>query len=132
VWAAAIVPAETRRLLLSDAGASDGVGGSVMRLGAGVDLGRGVDASLLIELGTEDDARRLAGRIDRYLREARQSPQALVLGLVPFLAGVSVRHDGPNARVTVKFDEAQTETLAERLVGLMRLARSDRPGRAPR
>lgn len=128
IWAAAVVPEETRRMLLADAGASPDVSSSVMRLAAGLNLGPGLTGSLVAELGSEQDARQLVARVERFLREARQSPQALVLGLGPYLAGVAARQEGPNARVTLALDEGQTQSLADRLARLANFGRSSSRG----
>lgn len=123
LWAAAIVPEPTRAALMADP--RFGAQASVMRLGAGADLGPGLSGELVAELSNPDDAQVLVGRMNEFLMAAKRSPKALLLGAGPYLDGVAVAADGPQARVKVNIDQAQTAELIRRLQALVR------PGAAP-
>jgi hypothetical protein len=119
IWLAAMVPAATRARLMANP--RYGVEASVMRLGAAVDLGPGLTGDLVAELSNADDARALVSKVEAFVREARVSPQALLLGAGPYLDAITATADGPNARIHVALDEARTAELFTRLAGLARL-----------
>jgi hypothetical protein len=118
VWLAAVVPQATRARLQADP--RFGVQASVMRLGAGMDLAPGLRGKLSAELNNAADARALAARADEFLRAARKSPRALLLGAGPYLDAIRVVADGAEVVVTVELDQAQTAELASRLEALAR------------
>ncbi len=121
IWMAALVPEETRTRLRADP--RFGSQASVMRFGVGLDLGPGLKGELDAELSNADDARALVDRFQGFLRAARKSPEALLVGAGPYLDRVSSQANGPRALVRVDLDEAQTGELVQRLVGLLRLRR---------
>jgi hypothetical protein len=121
IWLAALVPAATRDRLMKDP--HYGVEASVMRLGASADLGPGLAADVVAELSNAADAQALVAKVQAFVRDARASPQALLLGAGPYLEGISASADGPQVRIHVALDEARTNDLVTRLLGLARLAR---------
>jgi hypothetical protein len=121
IWMAALVPDETRARLRSDP--RFGTQASVMRFGLGLDLGPGLQGELDAELSNAEDARALVDRFQGFLRAARKSPEALLVGAGPYLDRISSQATGPRALVRVNLDEAQTAELIQRLVGLLRLQR---------
>jgi len=118
LWLAAVVPPAVRNQLVHDP--RFGASASVMRLGAGVDLGPGLTAELLAELSNVEDARALVTKVESFLRETRASPQALLLGAGPYLDAITATAEGPNVRIRVALDEARTSELVTRLVSLAR------------
>jgi hypothetical protein len=124
VWLAAVVPEATRARLQADP--RFGTQASVMRLGAGLDLAPGLRGKLSAELNNAADARALVARADQFLRAARKSPRALLLGAGPYLDGIRVAADGAEVIVTVELDAAQTAELATRLEALARGGQSQK------
>jgi hypothetical protein len=121
IWMAALVPDETRARLRADP--RFGAQASVMRFGAGLDFGPGLRGELDAELSNAEDARALVGRFDAFLRAARKSPEALLIGAGPYLDAITSRADGPRALVQVELDQARTGELLQRLMGFLRLKR---------
>jgi hypothetical protein len=122
IWAAAIVPDSTRKMLEADprfAGAA-----AIMTLAAGIDLGRGVDGVLIAELGTAAEASALATATTQSLRDAKRNPQVLMLGLGPYLDGVSARATDRTFEVRASLGEPAFDDLVARLGGLLALARA--------
>ena len=87
LWAAAIVPESTRKSLASDPHFSDAA--AILTLSAGVDLGKGLEAQLLADLATAAEAKSLALKVTESLRDAKRNPEVLMLGLGPYLDGVT-------------------------------------------
>ena len=121
IWMAALVPEQTRAQLRADP--RFGTQASVMRFGLGLDLGPGLKGELDAELSNGDDARALVDRFQTFLRAARKSPEALLVGAGPYLDRISSEASGPRALVRLDLDEGQTGELIQRLVGLLRLRR---------
>jgi hypothetical protein len=121
IWMAALVPDETRSRLRADP--RFGPQASVMRFGAGIDLGPGLRGELDAELSNSGDARALIERFEAFLRAARKSPEALLIGAGPYLDAITGKAEGPRALVRVDLDEVQTGELLQRLIGFLRLRR---------
>jgi hypothetical protein len=124
IWLAARVPEETRGQLMKDP--RFGSEASVMRFGGGVDLGPDLDGDFVAELASAPDAQAMAGKIANFVAAAKKSPEVLLLGVAPYLDGVKVEADGPNARIRIHLPKTQAEELTERLMGLLRLRRQGR------
>jgi hypothetical protein len=122
MWAAAIVPEQTRRTLAADPRFADAA--SIMTLAAGVDLGRGLDAVMIADLGTAAQAASLATAATATLRDAKRNPQVLMLGLGPYLDGVSARANDHTFEVHAALGEPAFDDLLGRLRGLLALART--------
>jgi hypothetical protein len=120
-WLAAIVPEGTRKRLMADA--RFGVQASVMRFAAGADLSPGIVGELHAELSNPEDARMMAGRVATFVREAKKSPQALLLGAGPYLDAVRADSAGSSATVKLRLDEPLTRELVNRLSGFLRTRR---------
>jgi hypothetical protein len=120
-WLAAIVPEGTRQRLIADA--RFGVQASVMRFAMGADLSPGIAGELHAELSNADDARVMAGRVTSFVREAKKSPQALLLGAGPYLDAVRADASGSTATVKIHLDEPLTRELVTRLGGFLRSRR---------
>jgi hypothetical protein len=124
IWMAALVPEETRAQLRADP--RFGTQASVTRFGLGLDLGPGLQGELDAELSNAEDARALVDRFQGFLRAARKSPEALLIGAGPYLDRISSQASGPRALVRLDLDEKQTTELIQRVVGLLRLQREKR------
>jgi hypothetical protein len=122
IWMAALVPDGTRQQLRADP--RFGPQASVMRFGAGLDFGPGLQGEVDAELSNAADARAMVDRFDGFLRAARKSPQALLVGAGPYLDAITARVDGPRALLRVQLSEPQTLELVNRAAGLLRLRRS--------
>jgi hypothetical protein len=122
IWAAAIVPESIRRSLAGDPGAAAAAG--VRTLSAGIDLGKGLDVVLLADLATAADARSLADQATAALRDAKRNPQVLMLGLGPYVDGVTARAADKTLEVRAALGEPALDDLLIRLKGLATLART--------
>jgi hypothetical protein len=121
VWAAAIVPAATRALLASEPSLSSGAG--INRLAFSVDAASGLRAKLVADLATREQAQAMTDQVARALRSAKQSPQVLLMGIGPYLDGVSARALDVSAEVVVTLTEVQVADGIERarvFLGLLR------------
>jgi hypothetical protein len=126
LWAAAIVPAETRRALQADPRL--GAAASLMNLVVGIDLARGMDAVVIGDVATTPDAQSLAAKMQETLRDAKRNAQILMLGLGPYLDGVTVRSSDQRFELRAALAEPQVDDLVARLGAFLTLARQ---GHAP-
>jgi hypothetical protein len=125
VWAAAIVPAATRAELGGRPDFAPAAG--ISRLGVSLDLGADLEARLIADLAATDQARELARRVEAAVADAKRSPQALLLGVVPHLEGVRARADGASCEIVAKVPSAEVMALATRLKTFLDLARRGPP-----
>jgi len=130
IWGAAIVPAETRRSLAAQPGLTDAA--TIGTLSASIDFGTGLDAKLIADVATPDAARSLATKVTESLRDAKRNPQVLMLGLGPYLSGVSARAADRTFEVHAALGPEAVDDLVTRLGALVALARAGTaPGFAP-
>jgi hypothetical protein len=121
VWAVAVVPAATRAALAADPTVPGAAG--VNRLSLGVDIGAGVDAKLVADLATHAEAEAMAQQVRDAVVAAKRSPQVLLLGLAPYLDGISSRAVGVGCELVVRLSDSQTTDAIERLRAFLALAR---------
>jgi hypothetical protein len=121
LWGAALVPEGTRRALAEESQFADAAG--IMTLSVGVDLGKGLDAVLLADVATAAQASALAGSVTQSLRDAKRNPQVLLLGLGPYLDGVSAHATDHTFELKAGLGEPAFDDLLARLAGLLSLAR---------
>jgi hypothetical protein len=127
LWAAAIIPAETRRALLQGEPQLRGAA-SLMNLVVGIDLGGGLDALVVGDVATTADAQALATKMQETLRDAKRNAQILMLGLGPYLDGVTARASDQRFELRASLGEPQVDDLLARLGAFLALARQ---GHAP-
>jgi hypothetical protein len=129
-WGAAMVPAETRRGLASQPGFAEAA--TINTLSASIDFGKGLEAMLIADVATPDAARALATKVTESLRDAKRNPQVLMLGLGPYLGGVSARAADRTFEVRATLGPEAVDDLVTRLGALVALARTgSAPGFAP-
>jgi hypothetical protein len=121
IWAAAIVPDATRKTLSADPNLADAA--NIKTLSAGLNLGKGLEAVLHADLTTAAQARSLADRVTSGIADAKKNPQVLMLGLGPYLNGVTASAAGPQFDLHAGLNEAAFDDLLARLGALMTLAR---------
>jgi hypothetical protein len=126
IWAAAIVPPETRRKLAEEPRFKNAA--AVMTLALGIDLKQGLDAVLTADVATAADAQALADRAHETLRDAKKNAQVLMLGMGPYLDGITARALDKTFEVRATLAEPQLDDLIARLGAFVSLARE---GRAP-
>jgi hypothetical protein len=127
IWAAALVPDETRRKLLAEPRFKNAA--AVSSLALGIDLDRGLQAVLLADVATPADAQGLAAKVQETLRDSKRNAQVLMLGLGPYLDGVTARAAGRTFELRAGLGEPQLDDLIARLGALATLARQGRvPG----
>jgi len=125
LWAAAIVPESTRKSLASDPHFSDAA--SILTLSAGVDLGKGLEAQLLADLATAAEAKSLALKVTESLRDAKRNPQVLMLGIGPYLDGVTATAVDHAFTLHATLSEPAFDDLLARLGGLLALLHGGAP-----
>ncbi|HET6279839.1 MAG TPA: hypothetical protein VFH73_02700, partial [Polyangia bacterium] len=96
---------------------------SVTRMAAGLDVAGGLDAIVVADLATSEDATTLAGQVTQSLRDAKKNPEILMLGLGPYLDGVSTKGVGSSFEVRVALTTAQAGDLLDRAAAFLKLAR---------
>jgi hypothetical protein len=127
VWAAAMVPDETRRQLQTEARFKSAA--SISRLAAALEVTKGFQATLLGDLGSAADAQALVGQMTDTVRDAKKNPQILMLGLGPYLDGVSAKAVGSSFEVRATLTDAQVTDLLGRAAAYLKLLRQGRvPG----
>jgi len=130
MWAAAIVPAETKRSLAAQPGLAEAA--SIDTLSAAIDFGQGAQATLIADVANPDAARALATKVTESLRDAKRNPQVLMLGLGPYLGGVSAHAADRTFEVRASLTKEAVEDLVGRLAAMIALARAGQaPGFAP-
>lgn len=120
-WAAAVVPGATRTRLAAEPRYA--AAAAVERVALSLDVLQGLAADARAELSTKEAATALAAEVNNYLREAKQSPKLLLMGLGPWLEGITARSEGPQVHVQMRLDAAAAQSMADRLVALIRLSR---------
>ena len=88
-----------------------------------MDLGKGLDAVLLADLATDADARRLADKATAALRVAQRNPQVRMLGLGPYLDGITARAADKTLEVRASLGEPALDDLLARLKALATVVR---------
>jgi hypothetical protein len=121
LWAAAIVPAETRRSLAADP--RFGSAATLVDLVVGIDLPRGLDAVVVGEVATARDAEALVAKMQETLRDAKRNASILMLGLGPYLEGVTARAADRRFELRAALTEAQVTDLVGRLGAFLALSR---------
>jgi hypothetical protein len=121
VWAVAMVPEETRKQLQAEPRFKSAA--SISRLAAALDLGPGLSATLLGDLGNAADAQALVGQMTDTVRDAKKNPEILMLGLGPYLDGVTARAAGPSFEVHATLTDAQVIDLLGRAAAFLKLSR---------
>jgi hypothetical protein len=130
IWGTAIVPAETRRSLAAQPGLADAA--TINTLSASIDFGKGLEATLIADVATADAARALATKVTESLRDAKRNPQVLMLGLGPYLGGVSARAADKTFEVRAMLGPEAVDDLVTRLAAMVSLARAgSAPGFVP-
>ncbi len=127
LWAAAIVPAETRRALAADP--RFGPASSLANLVVGIDVPGGLDALVVGDVATPPDAQALAARLQDTLRDAKRNATILMLGLGPYLDGVSARAVDRRFELHATLTPPQVDDLLGRLGAFLSLQRG--AGAAP-
>lgn len=126
VWAAALIPDGTRRQLQAEARFKSAA--SLSRMAAALDVGHGLHATLVGDLGSPADAQALAVQIGDSVRDAKKNPEILMLGLGPYLDGVSAQAKGASFTANAVLSDAQVRDLLGRAAAYLKLARA---GSAP-
>jgi hypothetical protein len=126
IWAAAIVPGEMRRKLQSDPKLA--LAASLTNVVVGIDLPGGLDAVVVGDVATPADAQTLATKMQETLRDAKRSAQVLMLGLGPYLDGVTARAVDARFELRATLGAPQVDDLLGRLGAFLALARQ---GHAP-
>ena len=130
IWGAAVVPAGTRRSLAAQPGLAEAA--TIDTMSAAIDFGKGMEAVLIADVATPDAARSLATKVAQSLRDAKRNPQVLMLGLGPYLGGVSARAVDRTFEVRATLGPEAVEDLVTRLAAMVSLARAGTvPGFAP-
>ena len=124
------MPAETRRTLAAQPGLADAA--TINTLSAAIDFDKGAEAMLIADTATADAARALATKVTESLRDAKRNPQVLMLGLGPYLGGVSAHAADRTFEVRASLTKEAVEDLVGRLAAMIALARAGQaPGFAP-
>ena len=130
IWGTAIVPAETRKSLAAQPGLADAA--TINTLSASIDFGKGLEATLIADAASADAARGLATKVTESLRDAKRNPQVLMLGLGPYLGGISARAVDKTFEVHATLGPEAVDDLVTRLGAMVALARTgSAPGFAP-
>jgi hypothetical protein len=125
MWAVAIVPADMRRSLQDDP--QTRAAASLTDLVVGVDLGRGLDAVVTGDVGSAADAQAVVAKMQETLRDSKRNAEVLMLGLGPYLDGVTARAADKRFQLRASLGEPQVDDLLSRLGAFLSLLRQNRP-----
>lgn len=117
IWAAAVVTEPMRAQLEADPRLR--LASSVEDGRASADLRQGLSLNATLGLQSEGDAAAVAVEAAALLEEARSSQALMVLGLVPYLDGVSAQARGKDVAIRVALSPARLDDLVIRLDGLL-------------
>jgi hypothetical protein len=110
--AAALRVSPTMRAQLE---AEMGEGGTLEQVGARLDLGRDLDVAMVGLVSTHQQAMDLAARLSAALREQRNRPLVLVLGLQSILDGVRLGAQGNRMEGRLSIPEEQRAEIVDRM-----------------
>jgi hypothetical protein len=126
IWVAAIIPDETRQMLRADP--QTHAAASLANLVVALDLGQGLDAVVEGDVASAAEAQGLAGKMQEQLRDAKKNAQILMLGLGPYLDGITASAVDKRFEIHASLKEPQVDDLLARLSAFLALARQ---GHAP-
>jgi hypothetical protein len=92
-----------------------GEGGTLEQVGVRLDLGHDLDVAMVGLVSTHQQAMDLAARVSAALREQRNRPLVLVLGLGPILDGVRLGAQGNRIEGRLSIPEDQRAQIADRM-----------------
>jgi hypothetical protein len=121
VWAAALIPEQTRRQLLTEPRFKNAA--LLSRMAAALDVNQGLSATLLGDMGSATDAQALAGQVTDSLRDAKKNPEVLMLGLGPYLDGVTAKAAATSFEIHATLTDPQVKDLLGRAAAYLKLAR---------
>jgi hypothetical protein len=78
-------------------------------------------------MATATEAKSLAFKVSEALRDAKRNPQVLMLGIGPYLDGVTATAKDHAFELHVALNEAALDDLLARLGGLLSLVRAGTP-----
>jgi hypothetical protein len=125
LWAAALVPAEVRKSLADDPNAGGAAG--LQSFVVGIDLAHGLESLLVGDVATAGDAQALVEKTQQALRDGKRNAQVLMLGLGPYLDGISARASDKRYELRATLTEPQLDDLLGRLGAFLTLARQGAP-----
>lgn len=126
LWGAGLVPQSTRDQLKNDPNLQPA--GSMKSVFGSVDFASGFAADLKVELGSAEDAKALAEKVQAQLAEARKNPQFMMAGLTAFLENIKIESKDTVFHVDINFNQQQVDDLINRIKGLLSSFRSSLGG----
>jgi hypothetical protein len=91
------------------------------RVGARLELGKGLDLALVGATGTKEQAAALMARVGSALRDLQGRPSLVALGFGRVLSEVQLAVQGPRVAAELRFEERDREEIARRLSMAARL-----------
>lgn len=115
VWAVGLVPEDLRRKLEDSPQLQ--VAKTMKDLYGSMDFATGLRIDLVVDLGSEADAKEMAAKLTQQLEETRKNPQVMMLGLSSMVEAIKPSSQGAAFRVAVALTQPQVDQLIERLTG---------------
>jgi hypothetical protein len=114
-WGAGVVSQATRDSLKLDAHFSSA---SSMKDAFGwIDLATGFAADVNVDVGTADDAKDLATKINGQLSDTKKHPQVMMMGITPLIDQIKVDARGATFHVSVAYNQQQVDDIIGRVKG---------------
>ena len=88
-------------------------------------MGKGLEAELKADVATAEGAKSLASKVTESLRDAKRNPQVLMLGLGPYLDGLSARSADRTFELHASLNEAAVDDLVGRVAAMLQLAKNE-------
>jgi hypothetical protein len=107
-----------------------GEGGALEQVGVRADLGNDLDITAVGFVSTHQRARDMAARLAGLVREQRNRPIVLLLGLREVVSGIRVAARGNKVEASLHVPEAQRDMIAERMTTLAEMLARARAGKA--
>ncbi len=118
IWAAGTVPQSARDSFSSDPQMA--AAKSMKDVFGSLDFTSGFAADLVVDLGSEADAKELTTKTTAQLMEVKKSPQLMMMGMASFLDGVKIDSKAASYHVAVNLTQPQVDDLVNRVRGLLK------------
>jgi hypothetical protein len=107
-----------------------GEGGALEAVGLRVDLSADLDISAIGQVHSPQQAQDMAARLSALIREQRNRPVVLLLGLRSVIGGIRIVARGSAVELALHVPEDQRESIAERMTTLAEMLTRAQAGRA--
>jgi hypothetical protein len=117
IWGVGVVPEKARERFKDDPKLN--IAATMKAVVGSLDFASGLLVDLDVDLGGDEEAKKLAETLRGQLDEAKKNPQIMMTGMSSFLDGVKVEQKGATFHGNVSFTQQQVDDLINRVKGLL-------------